>query len=103
MSGLQTILGTPVTLLRNTTGTASVSCPAGLKVIAGGFSTSVPAGSSAGAADLQVFISIPSGAAGWSASGKNNASGSNGNNGNGNNGNNVTLTLQAYALCAVVQ
>ncbi len=93
MSGLQQIMGTPSTILKSTSGSATAGCPAGKSVIGGGFTTSVPAGSSA----LPVFMQVDSSFYDsilmlWSVSGTNAASG----------GGNRSLVLTAYAVCAVV-
>lgn len=52
LAGLQYITGTPVTIGRQSTGTATAACPAGLKIIVGGYSTALPAGSNANLSDL---------------------------------------------------
>ena len=93
LSGLQYIAGTPATLLKLTTGTAIAMCPSGRSVIGGGSTTGVPAGSNANPAYMQVFNSVNSGSTSWSVSGTNAESG----------GGNRSLTLTAYAICAIVQ
>ena len=92
MSGVQYITGSPVTLGKNVTGTATATCPAGLQVISGGFTTTIPAGSVHSPGDMQVFSSVFSGMTGWSVTATNN-----------NSSNSGSLTLTAYAVCAVVQ
>jgi hypothetical protein len=92
MSGLQYIVGSPITLLKQTTGTATATCPAGLRVISGGYTTSVPTGSQADPFDIQVFSSVFSGITDWIVNAKNSAQ-----------PNNASLVLTAYAICAVVQ
>ena len=92
MSGLQYITGNPLLLLKQTTGTATASCPAGLNVISGGFTTTVPAGSSASPFAMQVFSSVFGGVNAWSVTGANNS-----------NSNSATLLLTAFAVCALVQ
>ena len=92
MSGLQYITGSPLLLLKQTTGTATATCPAGLNVISGGYTTTVPPGSSATPSVMQVFSSVFSGVNAWSVTGTNNA-----------NSNSATLLLTAYAVCALVQ
>jgi hypothetical protein len=89
---LQYITGNPLTLLKQATGTALAACPSGLKVISGGFMTTVPPGSNASPVALEVFNSVFSGVNGWSVSATNTA-----------NGNNAALILTAYAICAFVQ
>jgi hypothetical protein len=93
MSGLQYITGIPLTLLKLTTGTATATCPTGRNVIGGGYTTTVPSGSFAAQAFMQVFSSANSGMTIWSVSGTNASVG------NGN----LSLTLTSYAICAVVQ
>jgi hypothetical protein len=93
MSRLQYIIGSPLTLLKLTTGTAIATCPSGRNVIAGGFTTTVPNGSSANPAFMQVFSSANSSPSVWSVSATNAAVG------NGN----LNLILMAYAICASVQ
>jgi hypothetical protein len=92
LSGLQYVTGSPLTLERQETGTAIAACPAGLKVISGGYNTTVPNGSRADRFDLQVFRSMFSGLTEWSVSAKNSAHPSN-----------ASLILTVYAICAVVQ
>ena len=92
LSGLQYITGTPFTLLRQMTGTATATCPAGLRVISGGYTTTAPTDSQADPFDIQVFSSIFNGMTGWSVSAKNSA-----------HPNNASLVLTAYAICALVQ
>jgi len=91
VSGLQYVTGPSLTLLKQTTGTFTATCPAGLKVLSGGFSTTVPAGSTAGAFDIRIFVSTFSGNNAWTVTAKNGAS-----------GNNASLVLTAYAVCAIV-
>ena len=90
---MQYITGTPLTLLKLTTGTAIATCPSGRNVIGGGFTATVPSGSSANPAFIQVFNSVNSGSTTWSVSATNAALGSG----------NRSLTLTAYAICAMVQ
>ena len=90
---MQYITGTPMTLLRQTTGTSVALCPSGLNVIGGGFTTSVPPGSNGNAVDMQVFHSVNSGSTIWSVSAGNLAQG----------GDNRSLTLVAFAICATVR
>jgi hypothetical protein len=92
MSGLQYITGSPLTLLRQATGTAIATCPAGLRVISGGYATTVPTDSQANPFDIQIFSSIFSGMTGWTVSAKNSA-----------HPDNASLVLTAYAICSVVQ
>lgn len=92
LSGLQYINGSSLTLLRQETGTATAICPAGLKVISGGYNTTVPTGSQADPFDIQIFSSMFSGLTGWSVRAK-----------NGAHAENASLVLTAYAICAVVQ
>jgi hypothetical protein len=92
LAGLQYVTGIPLTLLKQTTGTATAMCPAGLNIISGGFTTAVPAGSNATPSAMRVFNSFFSGVNGWSVSATNTAS-----------GNNAALSLTAYAICALVQ
>ncbi|MDT7807598.1 MAG: hypothetical protein QOJ70_1411 [Acidobacteriota bacterium] len=92
MSGLQRISSSPVTLIKQMSGMATATCPAGLQVIAGGFTTTVPVGSNGDPSTMQVFSSIFSGINGWSVSAA-----------NGSKANNAALVLTAYAICAVVQ
>ena len=86
--------GTPLTILKSSSGTATAGCPVGKSMIAGGFTTSVPSGSSALPVFMQVhnsfYDTLPSL---WSVTGTNVASG----------GGNRSLVLTAYAVCAVVQ
>jgi hypothetical protein len=94
MSGLEYITGVPITILKSSTRTATVGCPVGKSVIAGGYATSVPAGSSA----LPVFMQIDSSYYDvftmlWTIRATNVASG----------GGNRSLTLTPYAVCAIVQ
>jgi hypothetical protein len=93
ISGLQYITRPPLTLLKLTTGTAIAACPSGHNVIGGGFATTVPAGSSANPAFMQVFKSTNGGSTTWSVNATNAASG----------GGNFSLTLTVYAICAIVQ
>lgn len=93
LSGLQFILGTPLILAKQTGGTAGVTCPAGLTVISGGYTTVVPAGSNSNSAFMQVFDSVNNGANGWQVSGLNASNG----------GGNRNLILTAHAVCAIVQ
>jgi hypothetical protein len=90
---LQYVTGIPLTLLKLATGTATATCPAGRNVIGGGYTTTVPSGSSAAQAFMQVFSSAYSGTTIWSVSGTNASVG------NGN----LNLVLTAYAICAIVQ
>jgi hypothetical protein len=92
MSGLQYITGSPLTLARQATGTATATCPAGLRAISGGYATTVPTDSQADPSNIQIFSSIFSGTTGWSVSAKNSAQ-----------PNNASLVLTAHAICAVVQ
>lgn len=89
LSGLQYITGIPLTLIRQETGTAIATCPAGLKVISGGYNTTVPVGSQADASDIQIFSSMFSGLTGWSVRAKNSA-----------HPNEASLMLTVYAICA---
>ena len=94
MSGLQHATGTPVTILKSTSGMATAGCPAGKSVIGGGYLTTVPAGSNA----LSVYMQIDSSYYDaltmlWTINGTNAASG----------GGNRSLILTAYAVCAIVQ
>ena len=88
ISGLLSV-NAPVTLPKQVTGTATATCPAGRSVVGGGFTTTVPSGSNAKPAQMQVSNSSPSTSAAWSVTGTNS--------GNGN------LVLTAYAMCAAVQ
>jgi hypothetical protein len=90
---LQYVSGTPLTIPKLTSGTATVTCPAGLTVIAGGYTTTVPGGSSANPAFMQIFLSANNGSTVWRVSATNAASG----------GGNRSLTLTAHAICALVQ
>jgi hypothetical protein len=92
LSGLQYITGSPLLLLKQATGTATATCPAGLNVISGGFTTSIPPGSSASTSAMQVISSLFSGSNAWSVTGTNTA-----------NSNSATLRLTAFAVCAFVQ
>jgi hypothetical protein len=92
LSGLQYITGIPLTLIRQETGTAIATCPAGLKVISGGYNTTVPTGSQADASDIQIFSSMFSGLTGWSVRAKNSA-----------HPNEASLILTVYAICAAAQ
>lgn len=94
MSGLQYVTGTPLTILKSSFGTATAGCPAGKSAIGGGFGTSVPAGSSAMPAFMQVDTSFYDMATmRWVVSATNAATGSG----------NRSLVLTAYAVCATVQ
>lgn len=94
MSGLEFVTGTPLTILKSTSGTTTAGCPAGKSVIAGGFTTSVPSGSSALPVYMQVHNSFYDTLLSlWSVTGTNAASG----------GGNRSLVLTAYAVCANVQ
>jgi hypothetical protein len=90
---LQYTTGTSLTLLKQTIGTTIATCSSGRSVIGGGFTTTVPSGSSAIPAFMQVFNSANSGSTIWSVSAANAAQGSG----------NRSLTLTAYAICAIVQ
>jgi hypothetical protein len=92
LSGLQYITGIPLTLIRQETGTAIATCPAGLRVISGGYNTTLPDGSKADASDIQIFSSMFSGLTGWSVKAKNSA-----------HPNDASLILTVYAICAAVQ
>ncbi|MDX6303544.1 MAG: hypothetical protein QOI77_513, partial [Blastocatellia bacterium] len=92
ISGLQYVSGAPLTLAKQTSGMATVTCPIGLKIIGGGYTTTVPVGSGANSAFMQVFSSANSGSTVWSVSAANAAFG------NGNQ----SLTLTARAMCANV-
>lgn len=83
--------GTAVSIAKNSSGDASVTCPGNLKVIAGGYSTTVPNGSNAAAADLKVYNSLPVGTNGWTVSGSNTP---------GTGSGSGALALRAYAICA---
>ena len=89
---MQYITGPPLTLPKQATGTATAVCPAGLNVISGGFTTTVPPGSNANANAMQVVNSVFSGLNTWSATATNTAF-----------ANNSPLVLTAYAVCAFVQ
>jgi hypothetical protein len=93
ISGLQYITGPFVHIGKSSTDTATASCPAGKKVIGGGYTTTVPNPSSASPSALQIFSSGPSGTSAWSVSATNTSSGAG----------NLGLRLTAYAICAVVQ
>lgn len=83
-----------MTLLKSTSGTAIVGCPAGKSVIAGGYRTSVPAGSSTLAVYMQIDSSYYDvGTMLWTVNATNAASG----------GGNRSLVLTAYAVCVIVQ
>ena len=73
-------------------GTAIATCPAGLKVISGGYNTTVPTGSQAEASDIQIFSSMFTGLTGWSVKAKNSA-----------HPDSASLILTVYAICAAVQ
>ena len=88
---MQYITGIPLTLIKQETGTAIATCPAGLNVLSGGYNTTVPTGSQAEASDIQTFSSVFSGLTGWSASAKNNA-----------RLNSASLILTVYAICGIV-
>ena len=90
---MQYITGTPLVLLKQTIGTAIATCPSGRSVLGGGFTATVPSGSSAIPAYMQAFDSVNSGSTIWSVSAANAAQG----------GGNRSLTLTAYAICAIVQ
>jgi N-acetylneuraminic acid mutarotase len=92
LSGLQYVAGSPLTLSSQATGTATATCPAGLKVISGGYTTTVPNGSQANASDIRIFGSAFNGATGWSVGATNNA-----------RGNGASLVVTPYAVCATVQ
>ncbi len=92
ISGLQYVSGAPLTLAKLTSGTATATCPTGLTVIGGGYTTTVPGGSNAEAASMQVFTSASSGPNTWSVSATNGAKG----------GGDHSLTLTARAICANV-
>jgi hypothetical protein len=92
MSGLQYITGSPLTLIKQTTGTATAACPAGLNIISGGYTTTVPVGSSANPSTMHVFSSVFAGLNSWSVTATNTT-----------NSNNAALVLTAYAICALVQ
>jgi hypothetical protein len=92
LSGMQYITGSPLLLLKQTTGTATAACPAGLNIISGGFTTTVPAGSSASPFAMRIFSSVFSGVNAWSVTGTNDS-----------NPNSATLLLTAFAVCALVQ
>lgn len=89
ISGLQYLTGTPLTLAKHATGTATAVCPAGKSVVGGGFTTTAPVGSNDNPGLLRVFSSAGSSPTTWSVSAYNEA--------NGN------LFLTAYAVCAFVQ
>ncbi len=81
-------------MLKSSSSTATVGCPVGTRVIAGGFSTSVAPGSSA----LPVYMQIDSSFFDastllWTVRATNAASG----------GGNRSLVLTPYAVCATVQ
>jgi hypothetical protein len=82
-----------MTIGKLATGTASATCSGGRKVLAGGYITTVPGGSGANPAFMQVFKSANSGMTIWNVTATNAASG----------GGNLNLTLTAYAICATVQ
>jgi hypothetical protein len=92
LSGLQYVTGNPLTLSSQATGTAAAMCPAGLNVISGGYTTTVPNGSMANASDIRIFSSAFNGATGWSVSATNNA-----------RAQGASLVVTAYAVCATVQ
>ena len=93
ISGLQHVTGSPVTVLRSESQTAAATCPNGKTVIGGGFTTGVPPGSSARPEAMIVFSSASNATTGWSVSGANTTPRNNGD---------ASLTLTAYAVCAVV-
>ena len=93
ISGLEQVTGTPVTILRGENGTSIATCPNGKTVLGGGFSTAVPAGSSARPEAMIVFSSMSDGTTGWKVRGTNTTS---------RNDGGTQLTLTAYAICAVV-
>jgi hypothetical protein len=93
ISGLQYVTGAPLHLAKQTTGTTTATCPSGLKVIAGGYITTVPNASAADPGQMQVFSSANSGTTAWLVSATNNAAGSG----------NHKLILTAYAICAIAQ
>jgi hypothetical protein len=92
MSGLQYITGSPFLLLKQATGISTATCPVGLNVISGGFTTTIPVGSSAETSAMQVISSVFNGSNAWSVTGTNTA-----------NSNSATLLLTAFAVCAFVQ
>jgi hypothetical protein len=94
MSELQYVTGTPLTLLKSTSGTASAGCPAGKSVIGGGYRTSIPAGSSTFSVYMQIDSSYyDAGTMLWTVNGTNASSG----------GGNRSLVLTPYAVCVTVQ
>jgi hypothetical protein len=93
ISGLQHVTGSPVTISRGSSETVTATCPSGKTVIGGGFKTGVPPGSAARPEAMIVFSSAGDGTSGWSVSGANTTS---------RNDGNATLTLTAYAICAIV-
>lgn len=94
LSGIQHITGTPVTILKSTSGSATAACPAGKAVIGGGYSTSEVNGSSANPGLMQINSSyFDPNTSVWTVSGTNVAGG----------GGNLSLVLTAYAICATVQ
>lgn len=104
LAGLQTVVGNPVTINRRAEGTATVNCPAGLTVIGGGYSTSVPTGSRANRGNLQIFSSTPNGSTGWNASAVNRPRGGEDDDDHDNrNAARRALDLRAHAICAKVQ
>jgi hypothetical protein len=67
-------------------------CPSGLKIISGGFTTSIPLGSGADLSEMLVSSSVFAGLNSWSVTATNTSG-----------GNNSALVLTAYAVCAFVQ
>jgi hypothetical protein len=94
LAAIERIASSPVTVAKQTSGTATATCPAGKVAIAGGFAVGLPPGSTASPSAMSVTSSANSGASAWSVTGF-----------NGGNGNAAatTLTLTANVTCAIVQ
>jgi hypothetical protein len=87
------ITGTAVVIQKQSSGTAIAACTSGKKIFGGGYTTAVPPGSSSSLEMMTVFNSFADGLLSWSVSGFNNSNG----------GQDRSLSLTAYAICAVVQ
>jgi hypothetical protein len=86
------ITGTPVIIQKQSSGTAVATCTNGKKILGGGYMTGVPQGSSSSPEMMTVFTSFADSLLSWSVKGFNNSNG----------GQDRSLTLTAYAVCAVV-
>jgi hypothetical protein len=93
LAGVEYVTGTPLLIVGGESGTANVSCPSGKKLLTGGYSTTVPAGSTGTPDLLRIFSSyFDTTTMSWKVSGSNE--------GKNNGGHNESLFLSAYAVCA---